>query len=177
MRWLAVALSALALAGCGGASGAAPASYVKSICTTLGSWKTAVEAASVRLQASAPKTTSLSQGKQQYVTFVSALVSATNRAASGLKGAGIPAVSGGQQISNALVQAFSNASSALGRAASQAAAIPITGAAAYQAAASGVTAQIRGSLSGMANVTPRKSPQLRAAAASEPACRTLKSGG
>jgi hypothetical protein len=177
MRWLAVALATVVLAGCGGASGVAPASYVKSICTTLTSWKNDVQTASASLQASAPKTTSLPQGKQQYVTFVGALVNATRQAASGLKSAGVPAVSGGQDVSTALVQTFSSATSALAQAASQAAGIPITSAAAYQAAASGVTAQIRGSLASMAKITPRKNPQLRAAAAKEPACQALASGG
>jgi hypothetical protein len=174
----AVVLAALiGLGGCGGSSGPSPGAYVKSICTTLGAWKSDVQSASTRLQTSIPATASLVQGKQEYVSFVAALSTATARAAAGLKGAGTPSVSGGSQIAGSLVTAFTQATSNLAAAAAQAAAIPTTSAGAYQAAASGVTAQIRQALAGMTSVTPRKNPQLRSAALKEPACQALQASG
>lgn len=170
-------LAALALGGCGSSSpsGPTPAAYVKSICTSLGSWSSGIRAAGTKLQASAAGTNSISQGKAQYETFVGALVTVTARAEQELKAAGVPAVSSGKSISNALVNAFSQAGSGLRQAATQAASIPTTNASAYQAAATGVTASIRQTLAQMASVHPEKDPQLHAAAAKEPACQALKS--
>lgn len=170
-------LAALALAGCGSSSpsGATPAAYVKSICTSLTGWSSGIKAAGTKLQSSAAGTTSLSTGKQQYQAFVSSLVSVTGRTVQELKAAGVPAVNNGKSISNALVNAFSQAKAGLAKAESQAAAIPTTNASSYQAAATGVTASIRQTLAQMATVRPGKDPQLHAAAAKEPACQALKS--
>jgi hypothetical protein len=74
-----------------------------------------------------------------------------------------------------LVHAFTRAKSGLTQAVTQAGAIPTTSAAAYQAAASGVTASIRETLAQMAAVRPQKDPQLHTAASKEPACRALTS--
>jgi hypothetical protein len=170
-------LAALALGGCGSSSpsGATPAAYVKSICTSLTNWSSGIKSAGAQLQASAAGTNSLSKGKQQYQTFVSSLVSVTGRTEQDLKAAGVPAVKSGKSISNALVSAFSQAKAGLTQAATQAAAIPTSNASAYQAAATGVTASIRQTLARMATVRPEKDPQLHAAAAKEPACQALKS--
>jgi hypothetical protein len=73
------------------------------------------------------------------------------------------------------VNAFSQAQAGLTKAQSQAAAIPTTNASSYQAAATGVTASIRQTLTQMSTVRPEKDPQLHAAAAKEPACQALKS--
>jgi hypothetical protein len=179
MRAAAAALLAggvFALGGCGGSgsSGVAPAKYVTSICTSLESWKSALSSASQKLQASAAKTTSLAGGKQEYVSFVGALVTATSQAATELKVAGIPAVGDGKQIASSLVQAFTHASAALQQAAAHAGAIPVTNASAFQAAASGVTAEVKQSLSGMADITPRHDATLRTAAQKAVACQALE---
>ena len=169
-------LATLVLAGCGGStpSGVTPKAYIKSVCTSLGSWSAGVRTAGNRLQASATGTTSLASGRQQYQTFVVALVGNTGRAVDDLKRAGVPAVKNGKQISDALVGAFTQAKSGLTQAATQAGAIPTTSSGAYQAAASGVTASIRQTLGQIANVRPERDPQLHAAATKEPACQALK---
>jgi hypothetical protein len=174
---ISLVVAALALGGCGGSSpsGVTPTAYIKSVCTSLGSWSSGIRTAGNQLQAAATGTRSLAAGKQQYQTFIVALVTDTGRAVSDLKTAGVPAVKNGKQISDALVGAFTQARSGLSQAATQAGAIPTTSAAAYQAAATGVTASIRQTLGQIATVRPERDPRLRAAAAKEPACQALKS--
>jgi hypothetical protein len=175
---LAVTL-AVALAGCGGSSGPSADSYIKSVCTALSGWRDNVQAAGSTLQsaATAGKQVSLTKGKESYLAFVAALLRATTGAAASLKAAGVPAVNGGKQVSTTLVQAFAGAQTALTGAASQAARIPTTTAAAYATSASNVTGVIRTALAAMTAATPRSNPQLRAAAVKQPACSALKAVG
>lgn len=177
----ALAVVALAAAGCGsssggssgGSSGVSPASYVKSICTAATAWKNAIQKAGTRLQVSPSK--SLANTKTSYVTFIDALVNATATAEGQLSAAGSPSVSDGKKISGKLVQTFATAKSNLQRAAADAATIPTTSTRSFDTAASKVEGEVRSSLSGMANATPQKNPQLHAAAAKDSTCRSLSS--
>lgn len=182
MRRIALTLAfglAMIAGGCGSSSpsGVSPAAYVKSVCDSLQTWSAGVKAASDQLQSVSTGTTSLAQGKQLYGAFVGSLVTDTKLAAAQLRAAGVPAVSGGKQISATLVSAFEQAGTGLSNAASQAANIPTSNAAAFQAGEAGVTAVIKASLTGVTRVSPRKNPQLHAAAAKQPACQALKSVG
>lgn len=173
-----VGLAALALGGCGGSSSPAtvsPKTYVKSICTALASWSAGIKSAGTQLQAAATTTNSLAKGKQEYQGFVATLVSATTRTARDMKRAGVPGVTNGKRISDALVGSFNQAITGLTQAETLAGAIPTTNASAYQAAQAGVSASIRGTLGRMVTAPPQKDPQLHAAAAKEPACVALKS--
>ena len=176
---LALCTVALSAAGCGSSapSGVSPGAYVKSVCTTLRTWYDGVNAASGTLQTSAAAATSLITGKQEYQAFVGSLLTGTKQATARLESAGVPAVSDGKQISGSIVQAFRQADAGLSSAAAQAANIPTSSAATYQAGAGGVTAAIKSSLASMTSLSPRKDPQLHAAAAKEPACQALKTGG
>ena len=171
----------LALAACGGGSSSSSsavtaAAYVKSACGTLVTWKGDVTAASAKLQTASNAAKSLAQGKAEYVVFVTSLVAATRKAATGLQSAGIPNVKDGKQAAETLSQAFTRASTSLAGTIAKAKAIPTTSAAAYQAAASGVTNQFKSSLNTLASASPKRNDQLRAAAAKDPTCRALNTG-
>lgn len=165
---------AMAIAGCGASSGESAATYVKSICTTLGQWKNAIQSAGSRLQTSGAATASPANAKRDYLNFVSALDNTTGTAAQALKSAGSPSVPGGGRIATRLQNAFARAASGLSAAHTHALSIPTTSVAAFEAAASGVTAQIRSSLEGIATITPGQSASLRSAANADPTCRALK---
>jgi hypothetical protein len=174
----AVVIAALAAAGCGSSSkssGVSAASYVNSVCTAATTWRNAIQTAGARLQAQA-SAKSLPKTKAAYVTFVSALVDATGTAQSQLTGAGSPSVANGNKISSTLVGIFSTAKGSLTHADSDAQAIPTTDAKSFQAAAAKVQSDVRSSLAAMSNVTPEKNPALHAAAAKDPACKSLASG-
>lgn len=148
---------------------------MKSVCTTLSGWSSSIRSAGTQLQSSSTRATSLGNGKQQYVAFVKSLVSDTDTAIGRLRKAGVPDVKSGKRVSSELVDAFIQARAGLSNAATNASAIPTSSAAAYQAAASGVTTQIRQTLAQMATVQPARDPQLHSAAAKEPRCRSLRS--
>jgi hypothetical protein len=164
---------AAVLAGCGGASSVSPATYVKSICTALDGWKTRIQAAGSSLQASGLATASPANAKAQYLRFVSSLVGATRQTTSSLKAAGTPAVKDGAAIADSLDGAFQRGTQGLSTALSHARAIPTTSTSAFGSAATTVTSEIRAALQSIAAITPRSSPQLRAAAVKEPNCRAL----
>lgn len=168
-------VAAVALAGCGGSSSVSATTYVKSICTALDSWKQQIQTAGRSLQASGIATASPATAKTQYLGFVTTLVSATRHTTAALKAAGTPSVKDGATIAGGLSGAFDRGSQGLAVARSRAAAIPTTSASAFETAATGVTTQIRSALQNIATITPRSSPQLRAAAAKEPSCRALAS--
>jgi hypothetical protein len=169
---LAAAL-ATASAGCGGSSGVPPATYVKSICTALGGWQRQIQSAGRSLQASGLATASPANAKAQYLAFVSTLLRATRQSAASLKAAGTPAIGNGATIASGLTGAFDRGAQGLARAASQASAIPTASASAFESAATTVTSEVRSALQNVSAITPRSSPQLRAAALKEPSCRAL----
>jgi len=171
----------LALSACGGSSassstGVTAAAYVKAACSALATWKSDVTTAAAKLQTASNAAKSLAQGKTEYVVFVTSLVAATSKAASGLKSAGIPNVKDGKQAAETLSQAFTQASTSLAGTITKAKAIPTTSAAAYQAAASGVSNQFKTSLNALSSASPKRNDQLRAAAAKDPTCRALNTG-
>ena len=172
----------LAIAGCGSSSssssssGVSAAAYVKSVCGTLANWKSDVTGAASKLQTASSAAKTLAEGKQQYVVFVTSLVAATGKAASGLQAAGIPNVTGGKQGATTLSQAFTKASTSLAGTIAKAKAIPTTSAAAYQAAASGVSNQFKSSLNSLASASPKRNDALKAAAAKDPTCKALNAG-
>lgn len=171
----AVAL-ALALSGCGGSSGVPSATYVKSICGALTGWRNSVQTAGTQLQ-TAGKSKSLAQAKQRTSVFVASLLRATTSAATALKLAGVPSVSGGKQVSTGLVDAFEGAQKSLAGAASQASLMPTTSEPAFLAASDQVTAAIRSALTSMNDVSPSTNPQLRNKVETEPQCAALRVGG
>lgn len=168
-----VAVVAVGVAGCGGSSNVSPTTYVKSICTALGGWKSQVQSAGRTLQSSGRATASPASAKAQYVRFVSSLVDATRQTTTSLKRAGTPGVAGGEQIASGLSGSFQRGGQGLATALSHARAIPTTSTAGFESAATAVTGEIRSALQNIAGITPRSNAQLRAAAGKEPACRAL----
>jgi len=167
-------LGALLLAACGGSTQVKPAAYVRSMCTALGTWKNTIQNAGVELQASGAATASRPVAKVDYQRFVSALVRATRRAASDLHSAGVPDVSGGRALAGSLTGAFDVATRRLAQAQSQARTIRTDSVSTFQLGASAVTTEIKSALEAIAAVAPRRSAQLRQAAAREPACQVLQ---
>jgi hypothetical protein len=144
------------------------------MCTALGTWKNEIQRAGLQLQSSGAGTATPPVAKHDYQQFVSALLSATQRATSALRAAGTPAVTRGKEIADGLAAAFDRAGRELSKANSEALAIPTRNASVFQLGAASVTAQIKTALQGIAGVTPRQSAELRTAAAKEPSCQVLR---
>jgi DNA topoisomerase IB len=180
LHFIAAVLAALALASCGSSSkssggSVSAASYVKSVCSAATTWKNAIQTAGAQLQTQA-SSKSLPKTKSAYVSFVSALVSATGSAQSELSSAGSPSVADGKKISSTLVGIFTTAKQSLTQALSDAQTIPTGNAKDFQTSAGKVQGDVRAALAAMSSVTPEKNPALHAAAAKDPTCKSLASG-
>ncbi len=177
--FLTAALVALALAGCGSSSSGSvsSAAYVRSVCGTAANWYRTIQSAGGTLTSALHGSGSTSQIKTSYVDFVNGLSHATRTAENRLRAAGTPAVKGGKQISNALVDAFSTASHGLSLAAVAANKLPTTSRSTFDSAAGQVQIQVQRALASMTSVAPQNNPQLHAAAAKDPTCQQLKTLG
>ena len=168
-------VAAVLLAGCGGSSsssGVSPASYVKSVCTAVGTFRKDIQAKSSAL--SATTLTSPAQGKKALQGFLTAAATGADDAVSKLKAAGSPSVTNGKPISNSIVSAFNQLGASFTQAESTANALPTSSTTAFKAGALSVYGSIRSSLTGfLKGLSGLNSPALQQAAKKEPACQTL----
>jgi flagellar hook-basal body complex protein FliE len=171
--------AALALTGCGSSSSSKVSadSYVKSVCTSAGSWYRAIQVAGRRLQTTVHNSKSLSTIKSAYVDFVDSLLHATQRAARQVKNAGTPSVNGGEKVSSEVVKAFDSAQSGLKTAAAQVRNAPTGSRTALEAAAGEVQSSVQRALQSMSTLAPHKNPELHAAALRNPSCQRLRALG
>jgi hypothetical protein len=170
-------LAALALVGCGGSSGVKPATYAKSICMAITSWRNEVQNATAHFESTFPRSSSLVVAKQRLDAFVAALLRAAVSGITTTRAAGFPDVNGGQRIATSVVGAFEATQRSLGGAASQASLIPTTGNAAFAAAVGQVRTTVAATLHGMNTVSPGTNPVLRSEIATQPACAALRPPG
>lgn len=140
---MAVLLPLLLLAGCGGSSTVKPATYVKSVCQALGNWKNTIESAGTALQSSDPANAPRSAAKLDYVKFVRALSTATQKTSNDLHAAGVPDEKNGKQVAARLTRSFDSATRKLGQAEKQARAIRTDSVSTFQLTATAVSTQIR----------------------------------
>jgi triphosphoribosyl-dephospho-CoA synthetase len=136
----------LLLTGCGGSSTVKRATYVKSVCRALGNWKNTIQSAGTALQSSDPANAPRSAAKTDYVKFVSALATATQRTTNDLRAAGIPDEKNGKQVAAGLTRSFADATGKLGQAEKQARAIRTDSVSTFQLTATAVSTQIRSAL-------------------------------
>jgi hypothetical protein len=169
--------SAVALAGCGGSSGASSSgvsanTYVKAICTAVGPFEKDVATRSNALNSA--KLTSAAQGKKAVQSFLAAVSSDTDKALSRLQAAGTPDVAHGETISATIVKAFQQLKQAIGSASEQAKSLSTSSPQAFKNGANQLGGTVRSSLSGISNSLGKlQSAELAKAAAKEPSCTAL----
>jgi len=176
-RALALALGVAAVAaGCGGgSSGVSAAAYVRSVCNAIYPFErnVVVRESELALSLSAIKTPS--EGKSVLQAYITGVAKDTDTALAKLESSGSPDVSGGKQISSAIVQAFTRVGTAMHAALQKADALPTTSQAAFTQGVRSLVASlnsIRG-ISQQLQSSPLKSPELVKAAGKEPACKNL----
>jgi hypothetical protein len=171
---VALALTAIAVAGCGGSSssGVSAASYVKAVCQAVGGW-----ASDIQVKSGALNVTTVSdaaQGKTEIENFFDAAVADTDTVVSKLKSAGVPDVANGKKISDALVSSFSKIGTALRAGQTEARALPTSSPRAFKAAGEVLGNKVRTSLNGIgASLSGLNSPELEKAASKVPACNSV----
>jgi hypothetical protein len=172
----ALVAAALVVAGCGGSSSGSSSvsasSYVKSICTAVGTFRSDVQSKITSLGAA--NITTPAQGKKALQDFLSAASTSSDAAVTKLKGAGTPNVNNGKQISTSLVNAFNTLSSALKQAETSTNNLSTSSKAAFASGAKTIQTNIQSSIQGMlSSLSALKSADLQSAAKNEPACTSL----
>jgi hypothetical protein len=173
---LILAIAAI-LAGCGGSgsSGVSASTYVKSICSAVGTFERDVATRSSNLNLSS--LSDASKGKQALQGFLAAIVEDADKASSKLRAAGTPKVSNGSKIASTLVKAFDQLKNALQNAKSQAGNLPTSSPTAFKNAAESLGKQVQSSLTAIgSSLSGLKSPELEKAAQKEPTCKSISSG-
>jgi hypothetical protein len=166
----------LLVAGCGSSSSSSSSvsasSYVKSICTAFGTFRTDVQQKIGSLNPAS--FTTPTQGKKAFQTFLSSLSSSAQNAATSVKNAGAPDVTNGKQISTAVSSAFSQIATALKQAESTAGSLPTSSLTAFKAGVLSLESNVRNSLSGLnSGLSGLRSSALTQAAKNQPACTGL----
>jgi hypothetical protein len=170
------AASLVLLAGCGGTSGTSATTYVKDVCTSVGTWEQAIKTHTSALTAALGSGATPAKGKQALASYLDATISETTTAQSGINAAGTPAVKNGSKIASTFKTAFVNAKAALVRARAQVNTISTTDPTAFEASATKLGTEAQTSLSSIGNsLSSLSSSQLDKAAASVPACSQLAS--
>ncbi|HEY1592322.1 MAG TPA: hypothetical protein VGF81_11055 [Solirubrobacteraceae bacterium] len=172
--------AALVVAGCGGSSasssGVSASSYVKSICTAVGSFRTDVQNKISSLGAAHISTPA--EGKKALQDFLSAASTSADTAVTKLQTAGSPNVNNGKQISASLTTAFNQLSSALKQAETSTNSLSTSSKTAFAAGAKTIQTNIQNSIQGMlSSLGALKSQALASAAKKEPACTSLSTTG
>jgi hypothetical protein len=166
---------AIAVGGCG-SSGVSASSYVSAVCSAVGPFAKDVSARAGSLTSALSGSASKSpaEGKALLKGFLSAIAADSSRALARLKAAGTPNVPHGKEIADRLVSVFARLDGAIRSADRQAAALPISSAAAFKTAAVSLGATIQSSVTGIdSGLGSLKSPQLEKAAAKSAACRSI----
>jgi len=169
-------LAALALcAGCGssGSSKVSTGTYVKTVCSAISPLEhdviTRTQALSGSTAASAVQAKSTLEG------FLAAVSGDADQAVSKISAAGTPDISNGKAVANEIVRAFTQLRDAMHAAAAKAKSLPTNSASAYKTAAQALNANVRASLNDI-DASGLSNPDIEAAAAKEPVCKSLSSG-
>jgi hypothetical protein len=172
---LALAATAVVLAGCGSSStssssGVSAAQYAKTICTAVNSFQKDAQSRVGTLSAS----TNLAAHKQALQAAFAAVAADAGQALSQLQAAGVPNMTNGKATSAALIAGFSQVKNALSHAAILVGRLPTTSQSAFKSGATPIAAAVEASLANLGNsLSGLKSPDFDKAAAAEPACKSL----
>jgi len=174
-----VVCTAFLLGGCGGSSApskTSPGAYLKSACGAVGDWVATVKARESRLVEQLPSSPTPVQGRRLLQSFVAEVVGATDQARSRIRAAGVPGVKEGDLIAEKIAGAFQQISGVLTHAREDAEHLPTANPTAFSTAATLLGNSVQRALSSIGTgLSALRSPQLEAAAATIPACQSLKS--
>ena len=172
-------LAALVLCvGCGSggssdSSKVSTASYVKTVCSAISPLEHDVVTRTQALSGSTAA--SAVQAKKTLEGFLAAVSKDADQAVSRISAAGTPDITNGKSVAGEIVKAFTQLRDAMHAAAAKAGSLPTASASAYKTAAQALNANVRASLNNI-DASGLSNPQIEAAAANEPVCKSLSSG-
>lgn len=162
-------LAVAAIAGCGSSgSGVSAGRYMSSVCTAIGPWVSDVSVKTRQLDLSSKA--SPQDRKAVTERFLDAVVADSQRAVSQIKAAGTPNINNGKAVAATIVSGFEQLSAAMLQARVQAAKLPTSSEAAFNAATQSLSNSVTGSVSQLGSL---RNPELEKAAARQAACQQL----
>ncbi len=170
---------AVLLAGCGGSSQksngkATPEAYVNQVCGSVALWLRAVETSSAEISNELKPGSTPTHAKQALQGLMDSSVADSERVVDGLRAAGTPDVTNGEQIAGALLGSFVQATNALKGVQAQVRRLPTNDPSAFQGAVKSVGTSVQSSLSSIGSgLTTLHSTELQKAASESPACKSL----
>jgi hypothetical protein len=169
-------LAVLALCvGCGSSKSSkiSTATYVKTVCSAISPLERDVVTRTQALSGSTAA--SAVQAKKTLEGFLGAVAEDADQAVARISAAGTPDISNGKAVANEIVKAFTQLRDAMHAAATKASSLPTHSASAYKTAAQALNAKVRSSLNNI-DASGLSNPDIEAAAANEPVCKSLSSG-
>ncbi len=166
-------LAALSFSACGGggADKVEPATYVTSICTSVGEWVTVIQEKAGALGSAL--TGEASQAKEQLDSFLGDTVTETETLLEALAEAGVPDVDGGEELAQDLIDTFEAAKEALQDGKDQVADLPEDDPEAFAQQAQTIGTDIQTALTSLGTTLDEAPEALTKAAADEPKCQTV----
>ena len=159
-------------AGCGSSksSKVSTAAYVKTVCSAISPLEHDVV---TRTQALSGATASNAvDAKKTLQGFLAAVGKDADQAVTRIRAAGTPDITNGQSVAADIVKAFTQLRDAMHAAAGKASSLPTDSPSAYKTAAQALNTSVRGSLNNI-DANGLSNPQIEAAAAKEPVCKSL----
>jgi hypothetical protein len=167
-----VVLVTASFVACGGSNKVSAKSYATSVCGAAKTWVDDLQRESQNVTAAA--TGSPAQGKQLLSSLVEHTISSTDTLISALQKAGVPDVKDGDQISKALVDAFTQAKTSLENVRDDVAKLSSTDPQAFASGAQTVSTKLTQAFDKAGSSLDKlKSPELEAAGNSVQACNSL----
>ena len=177
-RWAASATLVLLLSACGGGGGGLGGGkvgaqrWIKSACTSIGSWVSDIQKRVTAVSSQHPSTPQ--EGKKTITDFFDAVISDTGKLIDDLKAAGTPDVPNGDQIETAIVTALEKAKSLLEQARSRVPSLPTDNPQAFLNAIEDMSRAVQRAFQQAGKqFSNLRSPELEQAASQEPACKTI----
>lgn len=174
-----VVLGTLLIPGCGGDGDGGETvgaeTYASGICGALNDWQSAIQARSSSLTEGLSEDTTPEQGKELLGSFLDDVIGETETMISAVDDAGVPDVENGEEISEALNNAFDDALAALEDARGQVDDLPTDSGESFQTAASSLGGSISTSLGEIGGqIQDIDAPGLEAAFSEDEDCIALQ---
>jgi predicted lipid-binding transport protein (Tim44 family) len=172
---------ALLLSACGGGGGGVAGGgkvgaqqWMKSACTSIGSWVKDIQKRVTTVSSQNPSTPQ--EGKKVITDFFDAVISDTGKLIDELNVAGTPDVDNGDQIEAALISTLGKAKSLLEQARTRVSNLPTNNSQAFVQAVQAMGKAVQGAFQKAGQqFSNLRSPELEEAASKEPACKTIGS--
>jgi hypothetical protein len=171
MRTVAIGLC-LAFVGCGG-GGVAPATYVKAVCTSAGTWQKDIERRALSLASELGGTPTPVKGKQAFGDFLDDLITSTDTLIGKVQDAGAPDIEDGDKAAAQLVTALNRVREAFQSARTQVAKASTESIAAFEQDASQINTSIQSALTGIDDPFAGSATELKSIFENDPACKDL----